>query len=91
MKTLMIKDLSFSNDLDAKALTEIRGGYGFAAPVFAMPKFDFAASKASFDATQLMSQSQNTLVNNGNNAAFVAGITSNVNPSQDGQNNINFG
>ncbi|NEX60192.1 hypothetical protein [Noviherbaspirillum galbum] len=44
----------------------------------------------NFSATQALGQEQNTQVNNGNNAAFVSGITSNVKPTQNGSNNISF-
>lgn len=98
MKALMIEDLAVARDLDDKAMGAVLGGCGACAPgwgmpkpVFTMPKYDYAAPNVSFDATQQLSQSQNTTVNNGNNAAFVSGISANVNPSQNGQNTINFG
>ena len=45
----------------------------------------------NFDLSQSLNQSQNTLVNNGNNVAFASGITSTVKPHQTGANTINFG
>ncbi|NEX63321.1 hypothetical protein [Noviherbaspirillum galbum] len=60
----------------------------FAAMPFGGPSLSFAQSDMNFAATQQLGQSQNTLVNNGNNAAFVSGITSNVSPTQNGTNNI---
>ena len=89
MKALMIKDLAMTSELDSKAMAAVSGGtmkYPFAKPSFSMTKNDF-----SFDATQLISQNQETLVNNGNNVAFASGIKANVNPTQRADNTINFG
>ena len=89
MTRLTIKDLAVSDTLDAKSMASVRGGaylggFPFPGSMFrVMSREDF-----KFDATQMMQQSQNTQVNNGNNAAFVSGITSNVTPTQTGSNNI---
>lgn len=97
MNALMIQDLAIAQELDSKDLAGVVGGCGACSPGFAMPKVwgmpkvDYASPNVSFDASQSLGQSQNTLVNNGNNAAFVSGISANVNPTQNGQNNINFG
>jgi hypothetical protein len=92
MKALTIKDLSVSKDLGAKDMSSVRGGHGFhrMPALFASPLFSVAKSEINFDAAQSLGQSQNTLVNNGNNAAFVQGIKSDVNPTQTGKNTINF-
>lgn len=90
--TLFIKDLSVTEDLDRKAMSAVRGGMGKEfqsynwGPMLSFDKYDF-----SFDASQMLAQSQNTVVNNGNNVAFSSGITANVAPHQDGKNTINFG
>ncbi|WP_225984470.1 hypothetical protein [Noviherbaspirillum aerium] len=92
MKALTIKDLSVTSELDAKSMTSVRGGHGavrFPA-LFAGPLFSASKSEINFGAEQAMGQSQNTLVNNGNNVAFASGIKSNVNPTQTGKNTINF-
>jgi hypothetical protein len=96
MSALTIKDLSVSSDLDHAAMSDVRGGTGYGAmpswfgqsysPSVSMTKNDF-----NFAATQGLSQSQNTMVNTGTNAAFVSGITSNVHPTQNGSNNISLG
>lgn len=99
MKTLMINDLAAVAELDGVAMSDIVGGFcGYCPPVWDMPKCDwgmpkqeYGAPNVSFNAAQSLGQSQNTTVNNGNNAAFVSGITANVAPSQNGQNTINFG
>jgi hypothetical protein len=96
MQVLTIKDLALSTDLDSAAMRDVRGGTGYGAmPSFAMPSFapSLSVTKNDFNfaATQGLGQSQNTEVNNGNNAAFVCGITSNVHPTQNGSNNISIG
>lgn len=107
MSTLIIKDLHKSDDLDRNAMATIQGGMcGACPPSFGLPSSypgapggapgwgpQLLGSKndMNFNATQLLNQSQNTTVNNGNNAAFVSGITANVTPIQSGSNNIRFG
>lgn len=97
MKALIVEDLAVSQDLDSKDLAGVVGGCGACSggwgmpKVWDMPKVGLASPNVSFDASQSLGQSQNTLVNNGNNAAFVSGISANVNPTQHGQNTINFG
>jgi hypothetical protein len=97
MTTLLIKDLTKTADLDTKEMAAVTGGTGAypAMPAFVMPSFGPSLSLTkndfNFAATQGLSQSQNTLVNNGNNVAFASGITSNVHPSQSGSNNISLG
>ena len=93
--TLLIKDLAIASDLDRAAMASVRGGYNKGAPAYAMPSFCMPASYApesnfSFDASQMIGQSQNVMNNNGNNVAFAHGITSTVNPTQTANNNINF-
>jgi hypothetical protein len=103
MTSLIISDLAVTEQLDSRSMSAVRGGtYGgcyVPAPSYCLPSADygmspmgsFSKSDFSFDATQLLNQSQNTQVNNGNNVAFASGITSNVKPTQTGSNNISFG
>ncbi|HEY0846704.1 MAG TPA: hypothetical protein VGE12_15135 [Noviherbaspirillum sp.] len=103
MQTLIIKDLAKTEELDGKAMAAVSGGtgygYAYCPPAsdynlpgsFGGPLFDVSKNSMSFNAEQLMSQTQNTMVNNGNNVAFSSGITANVNPTQNGKNTINFG
>lgn len=90
MTTLIVKDLSLTTELDAKDMAAVYGGSGGPnsshEPLVVMPKSDFM-----FNAKQMLDQDQNTLVNTGNNSAFVRDIASNVNPYQDGHNSIRFG
>ncbi|HJV83780.1 hypothetical protein [Noviherbaspirillum sp.] len=92
MTTLIIKDIAATEELDRKAMGAVRGGTSKGlTPYYWGPSVSIDKNDFSFDATQMLGQKQDTLVNNGNNAAFVSGITSTVNPSQTGTNKINFG
>ena len=86
MKSLAIKDLSVTEELDSRAMSAVRGG---TLPGF-WPGVSVSSYESSFSATQLISQSQNTLNNNGNNVAFADHIDSKVQPKQIGTNTINF-
>jgi len=98
MASLMIKDLSVTTELGQQAMAAVRGGYNkelkgamsLSSLGMEMPKPAAPSHTYAFDASQLIGQSQNVLNNNGNNAAFVCGITSTVNPTQTANNNINF-
>ena len=96
MKALLIKDLSLAADLDDAAMSAVHGGTygGFRMPEGcypSLPKFEYGkAGDIDFNASQMLGQTQNTTVNNGNNVAFASGIKSTVNPTQTGKNTINF-
>ena len=94
MKDLHIEDLSLAAELDDAALSAIQGGSGYYMPKDCFPSYpSFGYGKGGdidFNASQMLGQSQNTVVNNGNNVAFAHGITANVNPTQHGTNTINF-
>ena len=88
MQTLTIKDLSMNKDLDASAMSSVRGGfykgYGYV-PSFNDSKHDFA-----FSADQLSSQRQDNVNLTGNNSAFVSGVSSTFKPTQANSNSISF-
>ncbi|MFM0731877.1 hypothetical protein PQQ52_15455 [Paraburkholderia sediminicola] len=89
MNTLMIKDLSLTAQLDSKAMSAVRGGFGPSSSYFNfMPVYAPNNSKA-VDATQLISTTMNIQNANGNNAAFVAGVTTTIDPHVSSSNNIN--
>ncbi|MFM0341672.1 hypothetical protein [Paraburkholderia fungorum] len=90
MNTLTIKDLSITAQLDSKAMSAVRGGYGYPSSSF----FNFTPVYAPnnskvVDATQLISTTMNIENANGNNAAFVAGVTTTIDPHVTSSNNIN--
>lgn len=101
MHTLMIHDLPRTADLDRHAMATVRGGTGYTAPsclpTYYQPQSCYepkpyaSPANLSFDVSQSLSQSQNTVNNNGNNVAWASGITSTVTPTQNGSNNITFG
>lgn len=90
MNTLMIKDLSITAELDSKAMSAVRGGNGYPSSSYFnfMPVYAPNNSK-TVDATQLINTSMTLQNANGNNAAFVSGITTNMNPRIESSNNIN--
>lgn len=98
MATLMITDLAVINELGEAAMAAVRGGFSkelkgglsLASLGGELSQPSLPTNTWSFDASQMIGQSQNVLNNNGNNAAFVCGITSTVNPTQTAHNNINF-
>ncbi|RJG00396.1 hypothetical protein [Noviherbaspirillum sedimenti] len=92
MKTLTIKDLSRTTELDRQAMAGVSGGmYKGWMPAYSYTAIDASKHSFSFDAEQSIDQEQNTLVNNGNNVAFASGITATVKPKQTADNTINFG
>jgi len=88
MKSLTIKDLSITEELDSRAMSAVRGGN---LPSF-WPGYSSSTTSLSLSAEQLISQSQNTISNNGNNVAFASGISSTVKPTQtaNNSNTVNF-
>ncbi|HEY0846706.1 MAG TPA: hypothetical protein VGE12_15145 [Noviherbaspirillum sp.] len=93
MHTLIIKDLVKTEELDSKEMAAVSGGTGkltmpghYYGPFAEISKNDY-----SFDASQALGQTQQTMVNNGNNVAFSDCITASVNPHQNGKNSINVG
>lgn len=98
MSTLMIKDLSVTTELDHAEMAAVRGGtykgynasMSLCSPDVKMPDLTRPASTFSVDASQMIGQEQNVTNNNGNCVAFANCITSTVNPTQSGNNSINF-
>ncbi|MEZ0601003.1 hypothetical protein ACAX43_02410 [Paraburkholderia sp. IW21] len=89
MNTLMIKDLSITAQLDSKAMSAVRGGFGYPSTSY----FNFSPVYApnnskQVTATQLISNELNIQNANGNNVAFATGIDSTINPCVTSSNNI---
>ena len=86
MKTLIIKDLSVTSELDRGAMAAVRGGHGMTQTSwYPLPSPTYGTS---VDATQNLTQFQNVVNATANGSAFVNGVTANNNTSQFGQNNI---
>ena len=94
MKTLTIKDLSASVELDSKAMTSVAGGlYLGRSPYWGAPKLSFSITDIdtkSVIADQDLAQVMNVSTVTGANAAFVDHLQSNVFTSQQGANNISI-
>jgi hypothetical protein len=88
MKTLNIKDLPVTEELDRHAMSAVRGGYSLF-----WPAVDISHTDLSFEAQQLIGQTQNTSVNTGVNVAFAQNIKANVKPTQiaSNSNTVNIG
>jgi len=86
MKTLTIKDLTVTTELDRDAMVAVRGGYNMTQTSwYPLPSPTYGTS---VDAKQNLTQFQNVLNATANGSAFVSGVTANNNTSQFGQNNI---
>jgi hypothetical protein len=86
MTTLMIKDLSHTEELDRTAMAAVHGGR------LAFPSFDFSSrfhSDVDVKATQLISQDQSIVA--GNSVALVDNFEPKVTGRQIASNNINVG
>jgi hypothetical protein len=92
MNTLMIKDLSITEELDGRAMSAVRGGYSsycYPTPSY----FSFAPTYApssvkNVEGNQWMNTNVTIQNANGNNTALVSGITTTINPQIDASNNI---
>jgi hypothetical protein len=96
MTTLMIKDLSVTEELDGKAMANVRGGMyvGFV-PYYWGGYSDTSSKNYSFDASSIINQGQSVTTNVGNNVAVLGGIASPSVPvtatqNADIHNHVNF-
>jgi hypothetical protein len=95
MKTLMIKDLTASVELDSKAMASVAGGLYLRRPAYwgapslsvSLTDIDTKSVIASQDLAQVMNVDTVT----GANVAFADHLQSNVATSQFGTNNISIG
>jgi hypothetical protein len=89
MKTLTIKDLDLTRELDHDAMTTVRGGHGQGqAQTGWFPSYEPKTYGSLLDATQNLTQFQNVTNATANGSAFVSGVNVTNNTSQFGQNNI---
>ncbi|MBS1191776.1 MAG: hypothetical protein H6R10_3568 [Rhodocyclaceae bacterium] len=87
MKTLLIHDLSRTENLDAKAMAAVQGGMYKGLPSFWLSR-DESKHDSSIKALQEIGQSQDVFNANGNNVAFAEKISSTVNPTQTASNSV---
>jgi hypothetical protein len=90
MKTLTIKDLAATTELDRDAMVRVRGGvkmqqqsYGLSSMPTYTPTFD-----SSITAKQGLQQLQDVVNATANESAFLDGISAHNTTDQYGQNNI---
>lgn len=89
MKTILIKDLARNELLDAKAMTNVRGGFAINAPHYKFGDLTYAPSyDTSIHATQNLVQMQSVTNATANGSAFLDGVHATNATSQHGQNNI---
>jgi hypothetical protein len=94
MKTLMIKDLTASTELDGKAMAAVAGGTSYFPhlPLWGAPSRSYSRTDIDIKsvlAEQSVAQGLNADVATGINTAFADHISSDVYSAQDGHNNIN--
>jgi hypothetical protein len=87
MNSLIIKDLSITEELDSRAMSAVHGGTS----PWLYPSFSSKSVDLQFNTQQMIGQTQKTVNNNGNNAAFVTDDFSFVTPSQDANNYNSIG
>jgi hypothetical protein len=89
MKTLIIKDLARTEQLDGKAMAAVRGGASMNTPTYELGNVSYAPSYDwSIHATQSLVQVQNLTNAVANASAFVDDVHATNTTSQNGQNNI---
>ena len=88
MKTLIIKDLAQSCELDHKQMASVRGGHGMSSPSYSLYPMPSPTYSKTVNATQNLAQIQNVLNETADGSAFVNGVTANNNTSQFDQNNL---
>jgi hypothetical protein len=89
MKTLIIKDLARSEQLDRGAMAAVRGGWKMPTPGYTFGDVTYAPTyDSSVHATQDLAQMQSVVNATANGSAFLNGIDVKNNTSQFGQNNV---
>ena len=90
MKTLTIKDLAVTCELDHGAMARVRGGYKMQQQSHGLdPMASYSPSyDTSINARQDLQQFQNVVNATANGSAFIDGVTATNNTSQFGQNNL---
>jgi hypothetical protein len=89
MKSLTIKDLARTEELDGKVMAAVRGGWTMNSPRYTIGDVSYAPSyDASITAGQSLAQLQNVTNAVANGSAFLDGVRATNTTSQSGQNNI---
>ncbi|WP_395408310.1 hypothetical protein ACHMW6_17340 [Pseudoduganella sp. UC29_106] len=90
MKTLTIKDLARTEELDSAKMASVRGGWKMNTSYFKVGDIDIGGNyDSSIDAVQKLSQKQSVVTATANESAFLGpGIHVSSNVDQDGKNVI---
>jgi hypothetical protein len=90
MNTLMIKDLSITEQLDSKAMSAVRGGNGFgpSTSYYNFSPICAPNNSKNVSGTQLINTELNMQNATGNNVAFATGLCSTLNPCVTSSNSI---
>ena len=89
MKTLTIKDLARTEQLDRSTMTNVRGGWSMLAPNYKLDDVSYMPSTdSSIKATQNLLQQQSVLTSTANGSAFLHGVDVHSNVDQHGENKI---
>jgi hypothetical protein len=89
MKTLTIKDLARTDELDSRSMAAVRGGWSMNEPSWKMGDVNYSPSfDSSIHATQNLLQQQSVLTSTANGSAFVHGVDVHSDVHQDGKNKI---
>jgi hypothetical protein len=89
MKTLTIKDLARTEQLDSRAMAGVRGGWNMQAPSYKFGDKSYTPNHdSSITATQNLLQQQSVALATANGSAFVHGVHVKSDVDQDGRNTI---
>ncbi|HEY1147073.1 MAG TPA: hypothetical protein VGF27_00780 [Pseudoduganella sp.] len=89
MKTLIVKDLPRTEELDCAKMAEVRGGWSMNAKYYEFGDISYAPHyDSSINAVQNLMQKQSVVTATANESAFVEGVDVHSNVSQDGKNVI---
>jgi hypothetical protein len=89
MKTLTIKDLARTEQLDSTAMAGVRGGWMMNSPSYKAGDVTYAPSyDSSITAVQNLAQKQSVFLATANDSAFIDGVHVNSDVSQKGNNTI---
>jgi hypothetical protein len=89
MKTLIIKDLARTEQLDHSAMAAVRGGWKMSSPFYSFGDTTYAPSyDSSIHATQDLMQAQKVFNATANGSAFINNLDVHNDVSQNGKNVI---
>lgn len=89
MKTLTIKDLARTEELDRSDMAQVRGGWSMSAPMYKLGDVRYMPSTdSSITATQNLLQQQSVLTSTANGSAFLHGVDVHSNVHQNGENKV---